>query len=138
MNYQENGFTVLSFIFFCVICFVVIIIVVSAYGSGLRLDRDTRRITDVDIINIGLKSFYQDNGFYPQAGVDGIPKGIGDYISFWPQAPTPADGRCTKETNQYIYSYLNSGNNFSLTFCLGKTTNGVKGGLRTINPIGIK
>jgi hypothetical protein len=138
MNNQENGFTVLSFIFFCVICFVIIMVVASAYGSGQRLDRDTRRITDVSMINTALKSFYQDNGFYPQQESDGIPKGIRDYISFWPQAPTPADGSCTKDTNQYNYNYLNSGNNFSLTFCLGKTTKNIKGGLRTINPIGIK
>jgi hypothetical protein len=138
MKYSEYGFTVLSFIFLCVSCFLIVATVLSGYSSAKGLDRDTRRVNDVALISNALKSFYQDNGFYPQEGVGGIPTGIEDYISFWPVAPQPADGKCTTAMNEYKYTYLNSGNNFNLQFCLGNTTKNIKSGLRTINPIGIK
>ncbi|HEV8601385.1 MAG TPA: hypothetical protein VGQ87_02185 [Patescibacteria group bacterium] len=120
----------------------------DAYDAGMGA-RDARRVADIRQIQTALELFYNDNNRYPVASdgqplaTDGQPGNVfvkntfSTYISPYPTAPTPADGSCTEDSNKYVYTQINNGTNYKLTFCLGSDTGGYGAGPLTANASGI-
>ncbi len=92
--------------------------IVFAFTNAKADAADERRLADVGKIQEALTLFFDVNGFYPNNS-DGVPKGIDQYLSFYPTPPNP-NGNCTKESNNYFYERKASGMDFNLSFCLGK------------------
>lgn len=95
---------------------------------------DTARLKDVRKIEQSLEVYYADNNSYPSTIKDLVSK----YINPLPISPKPADGSCTENQNSYIYTQIDSGQNYTLTFCLGNASGGFKSGLHTASSGEIK
>lgn len=134
---NQTAFAILELVILSFIILVFLIVLLTSYLSARVKTRDTQRLTDIKQIQTALKVFYTDNGFYPETNFSGEPKGIEDFLKYWPVAPTPPDGYCDQSQNQYTYSPRASGESFEVQFCLGKTTEIYKAGLHILNPNGI-
>jgi uncharacterized protein (TIGR02145 family) len=56
----------------------------------------------------------------------------------YPQAPTPPDGDCTEENNEYVYTEAGEDNgSYALSFCLGNSVSDLTAGTKVARPIGI-
>lgn len=103
---------------------------ISDIEDNLKKSRDSKRIADIRTIQTALELHFNDDGFYP-ASSNGQPIGedpafINKYLLFgWPTAPTPPDGSCTVSQNNYYYTQLNNGSDYSLTYCLGDIAKGM-------------
>lgn len=134
---NQTGFAILELIILVFIVLIFIVVLLSSYLLAQAKTRDAQRLADIKQIQTALKVFYTDNGFYPETLGTGEPKGIEDFLKYWPQAPVPADGSCTELQNKYTYVPLVSGESFEVKFCLGKNTEIFKAGPRVLNPNGI-
>lgn len=83
-----------------------------------------------------MELYYNDNGMYPVQFEEAIT--IPDLSRYLggnlPQSPTPADGTCTPQENQYLY--YSDGKTFMLGVCLGGETNGLAPGFHIMTPLG--
>jgi hypothetical protein len=95
--------------------------------------RDAKRLADIRQLMTGLELYFNDHNGYPASLNQLTPY----YIGQLPTAPTPADGSCGSNQNNYLYSTTDS-NNYSLTFCLGATTGGYSAGVHTASASGIQ
>lgn len=95
---------------------------ISDVEDNLKKSRDSRRVTDIRTIQTALELYFNDNGSYPSSSSgepvswDSPPN---QYLFQWPIAPTPPDGSCTTSQNNYYYTQLSNGSDYSLTYCLG-------------------
>ena len=137
INKNQPAFAILELIILCFIVLVFLIVSLTSYLSARVKTRDSQRLADIKQIQTALKVFYTDNGFYPETSSFGEPKGITDYIKYWPIAPTPTDGSCDQSQNQYTYSPRASGESFEVQFCLGKSLGTFKAGQHILDPNGI-
>ncbi|MBI4054181.1 MAG: hypothetical protein HY397_02525 [Candidatus Doudnabacteria bacterium] len=98
-------------------------------------ERDNRRFNDMMIQTYSMLEFYRDSN-------DGYPASLGELgelqygIGKTPTAPTPADGNCSEEQNQYKYTRTGP-NSFQLTFCLGSERPPLPAGFQTMTEKGI-
>lgn len=109
-------------------------IVLLALNSARSLSRDAKRLADVRMISSAEELYYNDNGSYSQNLEDLTPKYI---VTGVPVAPTPADGSCTADQNDYHYT-LSDSEHFKLTFCLGKATSVYSAGPHTVTESGVE
>lgn len=117
----------------------------AALTQAQAKSRDAKRLADIRQIQTGLELFYNDHSRYPTA-TNGFPtpndgnkqSTFSTYIATPPKAPTPADGRCSKQDNYYIYEQLENGASYKIRFCLGATVSGYNMGIQEATPIGIK
>jgi hypothetical protein len=107
-----------EFLILIIILLVTGIVVSTAFFSARVEAKDQRRLADVTQIEKALSLFFQENGFYPSSQ-NNTPSRINEYLDFWPQAPK-ADGNCSSTQNNYIYSQKAGGDDYLLTYCLGK------------------
>lgn len=112
----------------------------------MEFSPDPTRLMYVWAITEALKLFYSDNGRYPMPATasttgptptDGTPS-WSTFMPKWPQALLPPGGTCTSAQNDYVYTQLNGGASYILTFCLGLATGGYTGGVHTATPFGIQ
>ncbi len=101
--------------------------------------RDAKRLADIRQMASALELYYNDHNRYPESK-DGVPVGniTPNYIGILPQAPTPADGKCSEYYNSYWYEVQPDGQNYTLTFCLGAITGGYPAGLARLTAMGIE
>jgi hypothetical protein len=94
---------------------------------------DSQRISDVREMALALELYYNDNNNYPVtlAGLTPL------YLTTLPTAPA-VEGTCTSAQNSYTYTQLQSGSNYSLTFCLGSAASGFSAGVHTVSDSGIQ
>lgn len=135
----QAGFNVLQTAILVFIIFVLAVVVVLAYFSAQRTARDAKRISDIQQLQLALKHYYEEFGYYPQASTSnqavGVDNSFSRFISPWP-TPPPADGNCTNQYNTYAYEQLNSGENYQIRFCLGGEYGKLKAGVRIATPVG--
>lgn len=112
---------------------ILLLAAIMGIGSGRSQARDQHRLTDISQITQALKAFYDANAYYP-ATADGKPASFTNYLESWPKAPTPPDGICTKENNQYVYEQTNGGASYILSFCLGQNIKGYAPGYYRLKP----
>jgi|GEM_PF-3725194 hypothetical protein len=101
-------------------------------GDARIKARDARRSADIRQVMTALELYYNDHGKYPGRLTD-----MKTYLAV-PTAPLPPDGGCTDGQNAYAYVQKKSGQDYTLTFCLGGTSGGMAPGLRTASASGIK
>jgi len=59
-------------------------------------------------------------------------------MEIYPDAPTPPDGDCTEENNQYVYTEAGEDNgSYVITFCLGGSVASLSSGVKEASPFGI-
>ncbi len=105
----------------------------STTTTSVNSERDTKRMSDIRQMATALELYFNDHNAYPVVLGSLAP----NYISYIPSAPTPADGTCTSNQNSYVYTSP-SASNYSLTFCLGSTTQGYSAGYHTLSAMGIQ
>ena len=109
----------------------------SAYVSARVAARDKKRRMDITQMTAALKLFFEENGFYPSGGGQSFPRGMNDYLDYWPTAPAAETG-CTEAQNAYNYSPKSAGADYLLTFCLGTSTGGLSAGAHAVTAKGIE
>ncbi len=138
MNRNKSAFTLIELLVVIAIIGILATIAVVALQQARQGARDSKRIADVRQIQTALELYYNNNSSYP----DNIDVQIADsdtvYMEMVPIAPTPADGDCDSETNQYVYSAIGEGNSsYTISFCLGSKTGAVELGEQCATPWGI-
>jgi preprotein translocase subunit YajC len=121
------------------LAFGVFLIVVAyfTFSSMKTMSRDTKRHTDVSLLQTSLELYANDHKSYPET-LNELQKPYNGkfYINDIPVAPTPADGPCTEDQNNYSYKQT-SLINYEITYCMGlgeQLKNSFTGELITINP----
>ena len=145
------GFTVIEALITVAAAAIMILVLLTAIISARARARDARRLADVRSFASALKLFYKDNNFYPQGtrtildGTQGLDttgwngKPVPPiYMQKTAKSPLPADGNCAASQNAYIYSSLSDETDYSITFCLGQTTDGFGPGTHTVKPGGVR
>ncbi|MDP2932860.1 MAG: hypothetical protein Q8N81_01900 [bacterium] len=107
----------------------------SALDEATAKSRDALRLADVRQIMTALELYFNDNNKYPNT-IDELIKSNA-YLAQVPQSPTPPDGACTPEQNNFAYQLLKP-DKYELTFCLGADAGGYGPGAHTASPEGIK
>ena len=111
----------------------------GVYFETARMSaRDARRLADVKQIQLALKMYYNDLGYYPTAITAGnsIANGGTNYLLRIPSNPSPrADNGCPDQ--EYQYAQLEAGQRYSLGFCLGDKTDDLDAGIHVATHNGI-
>ena len=129
---KKKAFTLIELLVVIAIIAIIATIAVVASQSSRRGARDVKRLADVRQLRVALELYYNDNGSYPGSLNALTP----DYLAKVPQAPSPADGDCTSENNQYVYS--SDGGTYTISFCLGSSVGEYAAGYKTANQMGIE
>ncbi len=148
---KNKGFTLIELLIVIAIIGILAAIVLVNLNSSRQKSRDAKRIADVREIMTALDIFYDDNGGYPLPATasptgptpsDGTNAPWSSFLTMWPTAPIPADNPtgstvCDLVNNQYEYTQVNSGQDYTLTFCLGATVGQYGPGVHTGSSQGI-
>lgn len=102
--------------------------------------RDAERVHEAIMIQDAVMSYYNNqpylSGYDPKVG-QVLPQNlevlVPNYLSSIPIAPTPVDGSCTSEQNEYKYKILTK-NSYSVSLCLGGA--GYYDGANGLYPLG--
>ena len=132
---DQKGFARLKAIFLATIILLGLLTVWLAFSSAQVSANNQRRLADLQQIQIALNIFFKANGFYPYG--QGSPNGFEQYLNHWPMPPSPTGG-CPETSNAYYYSPQSSGDDYSVTFCLGAKTQGFAAGTHTLTSKGIQ
>lgn len=82
--------------------------------------RDTRRVSDIQMLQRSLEMYYDDVKKYPDRITFGYSldhNGV-IYMPTIPQNPTPNDGKCP-DNFEYQYKSISNNQSYELTYCLG-------------------
>lgn len=147
MKKTKQGFTLIELLVVIAIIGLLSTLSIVALNQARARSRDARRIADIKQIQTALEMYYNDNNAYPAAVTPGgiIGSSTNPYMAIVPAAPTPFDNAsgstACSTANTYTYAPVtwNSATNasYTLTYCLGSVTGGVKAGLNTATPSGI-
>ena len=137
-NNAQSGFNLLQIIILTFICIVLGSVVLLAYSNAKATSRDGKRVSDIQQLQLALKYFYQEYGYYPQNSPSyqavGVDNAFARFVTSWPNAPTPIDGSCTVNSNAYIYEQVSGGESYTIKFCLGDSYGNLKPGTRIVTP----
>lgn len=106
---------------------------------GIRQNaRDSRRVADIQQLQLALKTYFNDNGFYPTAVTPGesLVYGGKTYLQRVPANPEPKNDKGCPDTD-YSYAALENGQSYSLTFCIASRANSLNGGTYTATDSGL-
>ena len=133
LSLKNSGFVLVKTVVLILSVIIILSVVLLAYRSGAIQARNSQRLADIRQIQAALKLFHDYNRYYPEeTGVQ--PKGIFDYLQFWPKAPTPADGACNSQVNEYAYEQIDRGESYSLSFCIGQKIGDIPAGYYKVGP----
>ncbi|MFA5643957.1 MAG: LamG-like jellyroll fold domain-containing protein [Patescibacteria group bacterium] len=138
---KKSGFTLVEILVVVAIIGILATLVVVSLGDTRAKARDSQRISDIKQMQVALRLYFSDQGYYPSSSTVTSSIYFGDtvYMDRLPQAPTPPDGDCTVSDNQYVYSELGENNeSYSIYFCLGEENSNLSAGLAIANPTGIE
>ncbi len=144
---KKKAFTLIELLVVIAIIGLLATLSVVALNNARERARDSRRVSDIRQIQTALELYFNSANNYPATA--SITYDVGglsvldpsDTISYndvvfmnpIPENPTPGD--CSPATlNHYIYESA-GGNTYTLKYCLGNDTGGIKGGVQqTANP----
>lgn len=108
---------------------------VVALNSARVKARDSKRMSDVKIIEMSLELYRLDVGRYPDALIPGrkLDYNGKSYLGEVPRNPLPSGEKCPKNF-EYEYSSLEGGNSYELKYCLEGGFENEGSGLKTIHP----
>ena len=141
MKNRPKGFTLIELLVVIAIIGILSTLSVVALNSARARARDAKRISDIRQIQTALEMFYSANNKYPTSTTPGLEALVSDgLLTAIPKAPVPADGDCAGD-NPYVYAMTGTSggadNAYTLTYCLGSGTGGLKKGLQVASPLGI-
>jgi type II secretory pathway pseudopilin PulG len=116
------------------IIFLLFVTALAAFGSARSRTRDQIRVNDVNLLKKFIHAYKDNHGLYPASSPLNKPLEWEGYLESMPNAPTPADGNCSDNDNQYQYTSISQGQSYQLTFCLGNSTNGLSAGNNILRP----
>ncbi|MFA5644648.1 MAG: type II secretion system protein, partial [Patescibacteria group bacterium] len=137
---NKPAFTLVELLVVIAIIGVLATLAMVSIQSARIKARDTKRIADIKQIQTALELFFNDNGLYPASTsvTSSINSGTKVYMEVYPQAPTPPDGDCTEESNQYVYTEAGEDNgSYSVSFCIGSQSANLNSGDKCATPMGI-
>ncbi len=144
MKKNKQGFTLIELLVVIAIIGLLSTLSIVALNQARARSRDARRLADVKQIQTALEMYYNDQGSYPASTTPGakIASGTTIYMDIVPKPPTPADGTsCGNDASGYTYTarVINGITNgsYTLQYCLGSATGGVKAGQQVATPSGI-
>ncbi len=104
-------------------------VVLLALNSARGKSRDALRVAHIRQIESALELYRNDMQAYPASLNDLVGKGFTSV----PVSPTPPDGTCTEEQNQYMYKLITP-QRYTIEFCLGASPYNSDS---TLSPLGI-
>jgi hypothetical protein len=127
---KTNGWLIalVAFLIFIAIGGVIASVVLVSLNSARVKSRDATRVANIRQIQGYVELAATEINAYPST-LDGLMV-YGEPAEI-PVAPTPADGECTLDENEY--SYTSDGKNYELSFCLGNATGGFPAGFNTVS-----
>lgn len=136
MKKNQQGFTLIELLVVIAIIGLLATMSVIALGSAREKARDSRRLSDVKQIQTALEMYYTASGSYPSALGTEIIAGGNTFMGNVPTNPTPrTDGTCPD--SDYGYTQTESGNAYTIQYCIGSATQEISGGLHCATPAGI-
>jgi prepilin-type N-terminal cleavage/methylation domain-containing protein len=133
---NKKGFTILELSIVIVILTIISSLMFVSFNTARQVNRDTKRVADVNEMQTALALYYRDWGRYPSTsavtGGMAFASGTITYLSPWPQDPPPLDdGDCLGLG--YVYNAVDSGANpgvsYSIQFCLGAVNSDIGPGV---------
>jgi Tfp pilus assembly protein PilE len=73
---KQAGFNPLQGVILIFIVLVLALVVSMAYFSSKRTARDAKRASDIQQLQLALKYFYEEFGYYPQASANNQAVGV--------------------------------------------------------------
>jgi uncharacterized protein (TIGR02145 family)/prepilin-type N-terminal cleavage/methylation domain-containing protein len=137
---RKKAFTIIELLVVIAIIGVMASIAIIAIQNSRQNAREAKRVADVKQMQTALELYFNEVGEYPASSsvTSSIYYGDNIYMASLPQSPTPNDGDCSLEENQYVYSEEGEENNsYSIAFCLGKSSGDLLAGLKEARPSGI-
>jgi len=144
MKKNQKGFTLIELLVVIAIIGILSTLSVLALNSARARARDAKRIADIRQIQTALEMYYNEANAYPTS-TSALTLTDPPLLRVLPEAPTPPDGNCTTAKN--TYTYVNQAGteggggiaaaSYTLTYCLGSATGGIKADLNTATPAGI-
>jgi prepilin-type N-terminal cleavage/methylation domain-containing protein len=136
MKNKKIGFTLIELLVVIAIIGILATLAVVALQNSRKNARDAKRMADVKQMQTALELYFNDAGEYPESVTSSIAYGNSIYMVAVPSAPTPFDGDCTENQNNYTYILFNS-STYAINFCVGSRTGGLSEGLKVASPSGI-
>lgn len=133
---KKQGFTLIELLVVIAIIGILATLAVVALQNARKNARDAKRIADIKQIQTALELYFNDVGEYPASITSTIAYGGNIYMATVPLAPTPSDGDCLEDENEYSYASAD-GSTYSVTFCTGSGFGGLGGGPKIASPSGI-
>jgi len=145
MKKNQQGFTLIELLVVIAIIGLLSTLSIVALNQARARSRDARRLADVKQIQTALEMYYNDKNTYPATTTPGlqIASGTTVYMDIVPKPPLPADGAGCDTTVALGYTYtprtINgiANGSYTLQYCLGTATGGVKAGQQVATPSGI-
>ena len=142
---NKKGFTLIELLVVIAIIGILSTLSVLALNSARARARDAKRISDVRQIQTALEMYYNEYNTYPATGaLTALTTTTPPLLREIPTAPIPADGACTAAAGSNTYTYAQQAGtqgtgsaSYTLTYCLGSATGGIKAGVNTATPAGI-
>lgn len=140
MNFQSKnlGFTLVELMVVIAIIGILATLIMVTLDNTKTTARNTRRLADIKELQLALKLFYNDNGFYPTAITAGssISRNGVNYLLRVPENPKPwNDGSCLNQ--DYIYKQIENGKRYTISFCLSDRTDDLSSGTKLATANGI-
>ncbi len=126
-NNIKNKWGLLALVLLLIVIPIMVSIVLLALNGARSKARDAMRVSHVRQISTSVELYRDQNGTYPTTLAQLTPK----YLKTPLVAPTPHDGTCTEEQNDYHYA-LNSPEFYEIGFCLGAATGEYQAGVNRI------
>jgi prepilin-type N-terminal cleavage/methylation domain-containing protein/uncharacterized protein (TIGR02145 family) len=133
---KKQGFTLIELLVVIAIIGILSTLAVVALQNARKNARDAKRIADIKQIQTALELYFNDVGAYPATVTSSITYGSNVYMATYPTAPTPPDGTCTENQNNYTYTSTD-GSTYTITFCTGAGVGGLSEGTKVASPSGI-
>ncbi len=134
----SRGFTLVELMVVIAIIGVLATLIMVTLDNTKTTARNTRRLSDIKQLQLALKLYYNDNGFYPTSITPGasLARNGVNYMLRVPSNPKPwNDGTCPP--NDYQYTQLEGGKRYSLNFCVSAPTDDLLGGAHVATSNGI-
>jgi uncharacterized protein (TIGR02145 family)/prepilin-type N-terminal cleavage/methylation domain-containing protein len=136
---RNQGFTLIELLTVIFIIALLATAVIFSVTSSRKAGRDTKRVSDVNQIQIALENYNRVEGRYPVTLTTGQPligpSGGVVYMNKIPQNPPYDTTDCAFSNYEYVYNEEEK--SYQLFFCLEDQTSDLSPGLKVAKPTGI-
>jgi len=136
---KQKGFTLIELLVVIAILGLLTTIALVSLNSARAKARDSRRLADIKQIQTALEMYYSASSTYPANLTDAT--FLSDYMKNVPTDPQGSNvSDCTGATEAYTYTQTESGQSYTLNYCLKAAAAGAPNsvvGINTATPAGI-